>query len=573
MAENWVEMMIKIIQDSFAVSGVREECGAAAVQDVFVTMRDGILLHTYMVFPEARKKNYPVLLTRTCYPGQDMLYRTYGMEFAKRGYVYIYQYARGREKSEGEWIPNIHERQDGLDTVDWIIQQPWCECLGYWGHSYTSLTGWAMADAVEGKVTSMYLEDYGTDRFCSAYEKGLFRHDVLTSWSMENGPVQTDASYERYIESCKYMPINRVDEALWGCVNPTYREYISSPNEQDEIWQSGWWKQLREIPSKTRIPLYIVSGWYDHHHGSSMKTWERLHDVSKKHSTLKIGAWNHFFQPCIPGREIKNMHPEEMPGVVQWFERTLKRKEIPEKKILLYQIGEDRWMESQDWDKKIPQKMNFQIGKDLKLSGDSPDASKIESDSTFDSDECRDVPCYTYVYDPQNPVMSIGGEVLLKSQDKIGSLEQPAAGYRSDVLSFVSNELENDLVISGKIYAELYVSSDCEDTAFTAKIIEESSDGKSYHVRSSVTTLAQEVEEYVPGEIVKVTLEMWDIAYTIKAGHKLRVDITSSDFPQHSIHCNRKGLWSEQTETKLANQKIYAGEKYPSRVILESRIY
>ena len=78
----------------------------------------------------------------------------------------------------------------------------------------------------------------------------------------------------------------------------------TSPNPGDALWQTGWWKQLREIPSKTKVPIYLLSGWYDHHHGSSMKTWERLNEETKQHSWLEIGAWNHFFQICLEDKEV-----------------------------------------------------------------------------------------------------------------------------------------------------------------------------------------------------------------------------------------------------------------------------
>lgn len=568
MDEREQKLISRQLRRSFGSSGVKEICGVKEVMDAFVEMRDGVKLHTYVYMPDSGEKSYPVILTRTCYPGNDRMHRLYGEELAKRGYVYVYQYCRGREQSEGEWIPNIHERGDGIDTVDWLIGNSWCESLGYWGHSYTSMTGWAMADAVEGKVATMYLEDYGTDRFCSAYEKGLFRHDVLTAWSMGNGPVPVDTSYDRYIESCKYMPLSQVDEALWGCVNETFREYIRSPHEEDEIWQSGWWKQLREIPAKVKIPLCVVSGWYDHHHGSSMKTWERLNDEAKQHSMLMINAWNHFFRPCIPGRKTENIQAEEIPGVLHWFEKVLKRKEVPQKTIRFYRIGEDRWVESSDWDDAEGVKVSWYLGghKEILSEKEWREQDRIQ--------ELPQIQEYKYLYDPRNPVMSVGGEALLNSASLIGSLPQPEAGYRSDVLSFVSEPLVEDLAVSGKIHVELYVSSDCEDTAFTAKLMDVDTDGTAYHIRSSVTTLEQETgkeKTYTPGEVIKTDIQMWDIAYTIRKGHKLRLDISSSDFPQYSIHCNYKGLWSEQTATRTASQTVYIGREYPSRIVCECK--
>lgn len=236
-----------------------------------VPMSDGIKLETFAYLPDGPCQRYPVILQRTCYPFWDRTMQVHGEELAKRGYAFVYQYCRGQNGSEGKWEPNVHERKDGIDTVDWIIKQPWAGRIGVWGRSYGALIGWAMADAVSGKVASMFLGVYGTDRFASAYQKGCFRHDVLTSWTMENAgfPIHAD-----YMESCRYMPQAEVDEKLWGKRIDWYRDYIFNDKISDTYWQQGWWKQLREIPSKVEIPLYIVSGWYDHHHGSSMLTWK-----------------------------------------------------------------------------------------------------------------------------------------------------------------------------------------------------------------------------------------------------------------------------------------------------------
>ncbi len=124
---------------------------------------------------------------------------------ALRGYAFVYQFCRGTGGSEGEWFPNINERDDGIDTVNWICEQPWCEAVGYWGASYTALTGWAFADAAKGKVSSMFLVHYGTDRFASAYHKGLFHHDILTSWSMQNAGRPVDADYISSCGTCRIL--------------------------------------------------------------------------------------------------------------------------------------------------------------------------------------------------------------------------------------------------------------------------------------------------------------------------------------------------------------------------------
>ena len=396
MAEDFMTAAVKRVEAQFAKSGVSESYAAFERKEKQIEMRDGVKLHTIYYFPKedtAEEKKYPVILTRTCYPGNDRIHRAYGEGLAHRGYVYVYQYCRGREQSEGKWEPNINERNDGIDTMNYLVEQPWCEILGYWGHSYTSMTGWAFADAAEGKVAAMFLEDYGTDRFTSAYEKGCFRHDILTAWSMENAEKPVSADYR---ESCRYLPQVKVDEALWGQRVPSYREYITSPNPGDALWQTGWWKQLREIPSKTKVPIYLLSGWYDHHHGSSMKTWERLNEETKQHSWLEIGAWNHFFQICLEDKEVIHPQNEEIPKMLEWFELTLKQKEIPMQRIRAYEIGSDRWIDSVSdglGEEETAGSMTLYLDEKT-LREDAPEREKTRN----------------YTFDPATPVESIGGD-------------------------------------------------------------------------------------------------------------------------------------------------------------------
>lgn len=522
-------------------------------------MSDGVCLHTLIFRPDLNLNEFPVILMRTCYPQQDKIYRLHGKNLARQGYVFVYQYSRGREKSEGEWVPNVNERQDGLDTVNWLCKQEWCGNIGYWGCSYTGLAGWSMADAVQGKISSMLLMHYGTDRFVSVYEKGAFRHDIITSWSMENAENPVDVSYPGYINTCRYMPQCEVDERLWGQKSETYRNYIKNTRITDDYWQQGWWKQLRDIPKYTNIPVYIISGWYDHHHASTMKTWECLNEETKAHSWLEIGGWNHFMIPCLPDKKTEHMELGEIPRVLEWFQKTLVQKELPSQRIRIYRTGEDVWELLSGWERKELKNVTYYLsGHNRSMPEKCGFLSNVPDGGEFD---------FSYDYNPEEPAETVSGEGLFKTMWKIGSLPCPEINYRPDVISFISDPLEEQLAVCGKIRVKLFVKSTCADTAFFARIIEVTEEGKSYHIRSSITTMVHEFsdgKEYVPGDIAEVHIDMWDIAYTVQKGSRIRMDVSSSDFPQYNIHSNYKGLWSEQTETRIARQTIFAGGQYPS---------
>ena len=522
-------------------------------------MSDGVKLRTRIYRPDAKSGQLPVVIERCCYPQNELFLEINGEEYAKRGFAFVYQYCRGTGGSEGKWEPNENERKDGMDTLTWLCNEDWVDSLGYLGSSYLALTGWAIIDAVPEKVKTMYLTQYGTDRFTSAYKDGLFRHDVLTSWAMGNAGFSVSADY---MESCKYRPHIEVDEKLWGGHLDWYRKWITSTQEIDEYWQTGFWKLLKSIPEKVTIPIYLGESWHDHHLESALKTYDVLAEKSKKHSTLRIGAWNHMFMPCLNGHECHNLGNNDSATAMNWFYQLLVKKEIPQKKILTYVIGEDRFME---WD-SFP--ITTSHKKRLYLSGRQPVPKQYELTEMISEDEKM-----TYIYDPENPVISLGGDSLLYNIDKAGSVLQPECGFREDVLSFVSKEFEEGLLIAGKMNCHLYVSSDAEDTAFSIKVMEVFQDGRAYHIRNGITTLGFRNKavtrlEYKPGAIEEIEIEILDITWKLQAGSRLRVDISSSNFPEYVAHTNYAGVWALQEKSKIASQTIYVGENYPSYIEL-----
>ncbi|MCD8230317.1 MAG: CocE/NonD family hydrolase [Clostridiales bacterium] len=525
-------------------------------KEIMLPMSDGVGLKTYILYgkgvPEG--SSLPVILQRSPYAHAMDMYLMHGRNLAQRGFIYVLQFCRGTEQSEGQWEPNVNERQDGLDTLNWLQNEPWVKNIGYWGNSYLALTGWCLADAVTSKVKGMYLGVYGTDRFTSAYSKGLFRHDVLTSWAMENAgfPVESD-----YLESCRFMPHYEVDECLWGQKIPWYRQWITATREADEYWQQGFWKMLKDIPSKVKIPLLITDAWYDHHLGSAIKSYETLGAEALENTTLVVGCWNHYSENCIEWDEPKNLQNSEVSAMAEWFRMLLMEEQTPERKVRTYIVGADEWKEYTAW--PMPTKgyktlyLNADANTDFEeafLLSESPEASSSAE----------------FIYDPQNPVPSLGGESMLHSINKVGSMYQPEPGFREDVLSFISGPVEEAFTIAEKMRVHLQVSTDCDDTAFTAKIMEVRKDGTSVNIRSSITTIAADNsgEAHVPGSIMEVCVDMWDIAWKVQKGSRIRVDISSSDFPQYSIHSNYAGVWSKQEKTRVAHQTVYCGGEYAS---------
>lgn len=544
---------INKLHDLYDEAELKPVRGPASMQEIMLEMSDGVRLRTVCWFPEG-KKDLSVVFTRTCYPEQEIELALHAQEYTKRGFGYVVQWCRGVNGSEGDWEPNTYERQDGLDTLKWLSEMPFIKNIGYWGNSYLASTGWCMADAVPEKVKSMYLGVYGTDRYTSVYKDGLFRQDIFTAWAMDNAGREIDTDY---LESCRFQPQIEVDEKLWGGRLDWYRDWISNTDRDSDYWsREGFWKMMQHIPEKVKIPVFIREGWYDHHLGSAMVTYDRLSEESKAHSTLQIGPWRHNYDYVLEGHKIKNLEDDSVSSPLMWFWKTLVSEQLPEKEQKLYMIGADKWISDQKQEKK--KEVLYFDSVTQRSAGGLLHEKGTEAETS-------------YRYDPLDPVPSHGTESCFKTVKEIGSLLQPKCNYREDVISFVSDAYKEPIEIVGEIDVCLYVSSDAEDTAFTAKLMEVFQDGRTVNIRGSITTLAYrngavKRQTYEPGTIEEIHIKMWPIAWRLQPGSRLRVDISSSDFPQYAVHSNYAGVWSMQKKCKTAKQTIYTGGIHASKI-------
>lgn len=544
-------------EEQMELSRVRDEFGKCrypagydikSCEEEMLPMEDGISLRTIIYRPD-REGAAPTIVVRTCYPNNDYLYRATAEEYCRRGFNYIYQYCRGTGGSGGEWEPNVNERADGKATIDWICSQDWVGNTGYCGCSYLSLTGWLIADILPEKVKTMYLTHYGAQRFVSAFQDGMFRHDVLTAWTMENAgyPITAD-----YLKSCMYRPQVEVDEALWGRRIDWYRKWITSTDRQDAYWNTGFWKLLKDIPSRVKVPLYVGEGWYDHHLASAIETWKSLSDECRAKSRLLIGAWEHGFNVKLQDREGSHFEQDDILRAFYWFWDFLVEEKEPEPEIDYYIIGDDSWYRRRDFEIPGGQELRLYIGE------------KQNGFHTLNQENGKAADMLSWRFDPENPVMTHGAESLLVTKEEQGSLRQPEMGYRSDVISCISEPFKESVTVVGKMQAHLTVSADVDDTAFVVKIMEVMEDGRAYNMRTGITTLgyrnqSDTRQEYEPGEKVQICIDTWDLAWKIQKGSRIRIDLTSSDFPQYSVHSNHAGCWAEQKYTRAAKLQVYYG--------------
>lgn len=550
---------------------------AVQYKDTLLDNGNGVKLRTQMCLP-VTDKPVPVVVMRTPYmPEQLKISSLPGCkQYAERGLGYVIQHCRGTGGSEGQYQPNIYEREDGLSLAKWLDSQKWVSGIGLTGTSYMGLTCWIIADILPEKVKCIHLHHYGVDRHLSAYNSGLFRQDILTSWSIDNAKEPISKPFkdpdQPYYEQMQHMPQETMDvDRLGGVELPWYRDWITHTDYTDPYWHEGVWATLRSIPEKIKVPMTVVAGHFDHHNEGTILGYELLSPETKAKSRLIVGSWNHSF---VTTPTVHNpVHDKDVnidADAFNWMYGLLVEGKEPQHEVLVYSIGQDEWLNLPEWPVVQYKKKTYYLTSQRQQNGK-------HWILTTDSKMLKKKAVQQFTYNPNNPVISIGGETLFTSEKTRGSRVQPEMGYRNDVISFLSAPVEEDMTIDGKIKAVISMSTDVDDTALTFKVSEVFPDGSAYNIRSGITTLAYRNnrlgarQTYTPGTIVELTFEALPIVWQIKKGHRIRIDISSSNFPEYSIHSNYAGIWSKQTRNRDAHQTIYVDPNHQSRIEIPLR--
>jgi putative CocE/NonD family hydrolase len=296
-----------------------------------------------------------------------------------------------------------------------------------------------------------------------------------------------------------------------------------------------------------------------------IRAYEQFPEQTKAASRFVIGPWIHALESSgdLDYPESDVLGTFTIKQATEWFDHQLKGQSYPYRKggIDAYIIREGRW---QVWERGFPQtqKQVYYLRSGQQVY---PSSGQLTSEASSTQERI------SYTYNPDNPVPTQGGEGLLAfsfgptyHSAAPSSLKQAEPGSRADVMTFLSAPLQADVALQGRIKAHLRVSSDVDDTAFTVKLMEVFPNGNAYNIRDGISSLAYRngatrPQDYVAGEAVDIELELWPIAWTIKQGSQIRVDISSSNFPAYHVHPNVSGPWAEQQQVRIAQQTLFIG--------------
>jgi len=557
----------------------------ATEHNVAAKMRDGVTLRADIYRPRAEGK-FPVLLERTPYDKTSEA--GFGVKGAERGYVVVIQDTRGRYASEGEWYTFKNEADDGYDTVEWAAALPYADGkVGMFGGSYVGATQFWAAIAhpphlagIAPDVTASNYHDGWT------YQGGAFEQWFNQSWASGlaedtlrrvSGRMSTPLEWRRVLPLTDY-PLLAVPDLK--TLAPYYADWLAHPSYDD------YWKALsiEEHYGQIEVPVFTLAAWYDIFLGGSLRNFELLKskagsERARRGQRLLVGLGGHaggWEQRKIGDVDFGERAPFDGDRLVlDWYDRLLKG--IPNasaggKPVRIFVMGRNGWRDEDDWPLARAKTTKYFLA-----SGGEANSSAGNGVLTTDA-PASGLPAAqrkdTFEYDPANPVPTIGGPLCCRGELlKPGPFDQKAAEQRRDVLVYSTAVLAKDLEVTGPVTAELWVSSSAVDTDITAKLVDVAPNGFAQNLTEGILRLryrdsAERPEPLKPGTVYKVKLDLWATSNVFLAGHRIRFEVSSSNFPRFDRNLNTGEEQAHASRMVKASNTVVHDREHPSALIL-----
>ncbi len=537
--------------------------------DVAVPMRDGVRLSANVFRPEAAGR-YPTILVRTPYGKGAAISPNYA-PFVAHGYAVVVQDVRGRYRSEGVFQPLEQEPADGGDTLDWIARQPWSDGkIGMLGGSYLGIVQWKVAALNNPHLKAIFPSVSGCDDYLDRFYSpgGALKLGQRLLWMSEN--LRAPRFHPDFAGFVLHLPLRTSDLAATGQTSAMFQEAIAHP-AYDSFWKSI---SVRERLDNIRVPVFSVGGWFDNYVESDLYAYERLRKNSSVNRIL-IGPWPHNMAVKLDGADFGPDTDVPMRAIqMQWFDQFLKGKDTPllsQPPVRVFVMGVNRWREGRDWPPPAhPERFYLESrGHANTLAGDgrlrlrapaTPAAAANASDR--------------FLFDPRDPVPTAGGAVCCNPKVfPWGPQDQRAVEQRRDVLVYTTAPLPADLEVVGPVRVVLYAATSARDTDFTAKLVDVLPDGRTRNLTDGILRLRyrqslENPELAQPGEIYKMTIDAGVTGNVFLKGHRIRMEISSSNFPRFDRNPNTGYPVADATELRPASQTIYHDARRPSYLLL-----
>jgi putative CocE/NonD family hydrolase len=562
---------------------------------VAVEMRDGVRLATDVYLPDGPGP-FPTLVTRI--RGARSSGFIVGvlilnpLEAVERGYAVVVQEVRGRAGSEASWHPFVHELDDGADCLEWVLAQPWCDGrVGTYGTAYSASTALYLSASGRDEVKALAVLGTGADIHDGwVYTNGAFELGWNVYWAYmtaaetikrldvdEETRKELQREYERAIIEAPAiaarLPIS--DHPLLDRVGETqYREWLDHP-DYDDYWASF---DILALAGRLRAPMLSLIGWHDNFLKSHFDLYRAL--AGRAPHRLVVGPWEHtsYVSPFSTSRVgAAEFGPRAVSGValstpllLDWFDRWIRGADTgPAGGVRYWQLGEDEWREAEAWPPPSGEQRWF-----LRSGGG---ANTRHGDGILATAPATgEEPADSYLYDPLDPAPTVGGKTLMPTIMTAGTEDQSAVEERSDVLCYTSPVLTTPVVTHGPVTVELWAASSAADTDFTAKLVDVLPDGRTLNLADGIVraryreSTRQRSAPLEPGVATRFEIDLWDLAHTFLPGHRIRLEISSSNFPRFDRNTNTGNELGVDgpDDVSTAAQQVFHDAVRPSALVL-----
>lgn len=573
---------------TFSVTLVAQSVpGVTLERNATMKTRDGVTLVADIYRPADGQK-HAVLLTRTPYNKDNMA--PIGMKAAQRGFVVVIQDTRGRFNSDGEWYPFKHESADGYDTVEWAAALPGSDGrVGMFSGSYVGATQMLAAIAqpphlagICPVVTASNYHENWTYRggafeqwFSQSWTSGLAR-DTTTRLVDQSSNArlgeQTLPLTEFPVFNLGPGPIE-TGAALTKKLAPYYEDWLAHPTYDD------YWKQwsIEENYQNIQVPALTIAAWYDIFLGGSLRNYIGLRDHAgnaearaKQRLVVAIGGhsgWDRRVGTVDFGPEAPF---DENEITVEWYEYLFLGEQNQfadsSKPVRIFVMGKNQWRSEAAWPPPEAKPVHYYL--------QSAGNANTTAGDGFLSATAKPGAQDSFVYDPANPVPTVGGPLCCDSQHLLpGPLDQREVEARKDVLVYSTPPFEADLEVTGPVTLDLFASTTAADTDFTAKLVDVAPDGTAVNLTDSIlraryrnsTAKADPIE---PGKIYEYRIDLSSTSNVFLKGHRLRLEVSSSNFPRFDRNLNTGRDAATSAEFVKATSVVYHDAKHPSALLL-----
>jgi uncharacterized protein len=568
-------------------------------RNVPAAMRDGTTLMSNVYRPVGDGP-HPVLLTRLPY-GKDLSADTTYFDptkAARHGYVVVVQDVRGRYASEGKFTPFAHEFEDGYDSVEWASKlRGSTGDVGMFGLSYFGKTQWhaavtrppSLKSLAPGQAWGNHLN--GVQWRGGAGELGLMQYWAQNALALEILFRSYRGEPEK-IEQKLPALVGSIDVLLaGGGYDALPLADLPDPDDLTPFVRGGFargvdheiWDYFNIDGKYDRVEAatFHIGGWYDCFIGETLRQYEamkeRAEGTEMRSPRLLVGPWTHGSFGSMVGDldfgigssgMFVNYRGDLTAAQLRWFDATLKGNEEALEEtppVQVFVMGENRWRGYEEWPVPGSYSERWHLHAGGRLSRQKPERSEPDE----------------YDYDPKTPVPTIGGAILMAPIHRPGARDQRPNEERPDVLVFTSDVLQEDHTILGPVHATIFAASSAPDTDFVARLVDAHPDGRAVVVTDGIVR-ASARESYPapgvvrpakpspiePGQVYEYAIDLWATGISFRAGHRIRVEITSSSFPRWERNPNTGESGVHSARTEVARQRIFHDPERPSHVTL-----